>query len=63
MVILCEEYPGTQSIFMPADGIAQECMTSLEEAKMWSLISIGIEIAPEAWSLIMLVTPFFKGRY
>ena len=48
IVTLCEEYPGTQSILTPAEGIAQECITSLEEASKCSLISIGIAIAPVA---------------
>ena len=63
MVTLCDEYPGTQSILTPADGIDQECITSLEEANKCSLISIGMAIAPVACSFIILETPFFIGRY
>jgi hypothetical protein len=29
-----DEYPGTQSILIPADGIDQEWMISLDEANM-----------------------------
>jgi len=46
MAILCEEYPGTQSIFIPAEGIAQECITSFDEASICSLVSVGRAIAP-----------------
>lgn len=45
---LWEEYPGTQSIFIPADGIAQEWITSLDEAKICNRISIGMAMAPVA---------------
>ena len=48
IIILCEEYPGTQSIFIPADGIAQECITSLDEASICKRVSIGIATAPVA---------------
>ena len=63
MVTLWEEYPGTQSILIPAEGIAQECIISLEEAKICNLISVGIAIAPVAWRRIMLATPFLIGLY
>ena len=48
IVILCEEYPGTQSILIPAEGIAQEWITSLDDANICNLISIGIATAPVA---------------
>jgi len=31
---LWDEYPGIQSILIPAEGIAQECIISLDEAKI-----------------------------
>ena len=58
---LWDEYPGTQSILIPAEGIAQEWIISLEEANTCSLISIGIAIAPVACNLIILETPLRKG--
>ena len=61
MVTLCDEYPGTQSIFIPAEGTAHEWITSLDEATMWSLISIGIATAPVACSLIIFATPRLTG--
>ena len=61
MVIRCEEYPGTKSILIPAEGIAQEWITSFDEAKICKRVSIGIAIALVAWSRIMFVTPFFIG--
>jgi hypothetical protein len=63
MATLCEEYPGTQSIFIPAEGIAQECITSLEEASICNLISIGIATAFVACNLIIFITPFLIGLY
>lgn len=59
---LWDEYPGTQSILIPAEGIAHECITSFEEAKIWILISIGNAIAPVACNRIILVIPFLRGR-
>lgn len=61
IVIRCDEYPGTQSIFIPAEGIAQEWITSFDDANICNLISIGMAIAPVACNLIILVTPFFMG--
>ena len=48
IIILWEVYPGTQSILIPAEGIAQEWITSLEEANICRRTSIGIAIAPVA---------------
>lgn len=58
---LCEEYPGMQSIFIPAEGIDQECIMSLEEANICILNSVGIPIAPEACNLIILLIPLRIG--
>jgi len=63
IITLCDEYPGTQSILIPADGTAQECITSLDEARICKRISIGKATAPVACKRIILVIPFFKGRY
>ncbi len=38
IITLWEEYPGTQSILIPAEGIAQEWITSLDDAKTCILI-------------------------
>ena len=61
IVTLWEEYPGPQSIIIPADGTAHEWITSLEEATIWSLISMGIATAPVAWRRIMFATPLLTG--
>ena len=58
---LWDEYPGTQSIFIPAEGIDQECIISLEEASICNRISIGIAIAPVACNFIMLDIPLRIG--
>ena len=49
--------------FIPADGIAQECITSLDEANICKRISVGIAIALVACNLIILTIPFFVGLY
>jgi len=59
----CDENPGTQSIFIPAEGIAQEWITSFEEARICNRISVGKAIAPVACSLTILVIPLRIGRY
>jgi len=33
-MIRWDVYPGIQSILIPADGMAQECITSREDAKI-----------------------------
>jgi len=53
-----DEYPGTQSILIPADGIDHEWITSFEDAKIWSRISAGIATAPDACSRIRFVMPW-----
>jgi len=58
-----EEYPGTQSILIPAEGIAHECITSLDEANKCNRTSIGIAIAPVACNLTIFVTPLRIGLY
>ena len=58
-----DEYPGIQSNFIPADGIAHECITSLEEINNWIRTSVGIAIAPVACIRIIFEIPFLKGRY
>ena len=58
IAILWDEYPGTQSILIPADGIAHEWITSFDDAKICNLISIGIAIAPVACKRIILFIPF-----
>lgn len=56
-------YPGTQSILIPAAGIAHEWITSRDEAMICSLVSIGMATAPVACSRTILLIPFFIGRY
>lgn len=60
-MILCEVYPGIQSILTPADGTDQECITSRDDARICSLISTGNAIAPVACNRSMLLIPFRKG--
>ena len=43
------------------EGIAQECITSFEDAKICKRISIGIATAPVPCSLIIFEIPFFNG--
>jgi hypothetical protein len=62
-MIRCEEYPGTQSILIPAEGIAHECITSFDDANKCNLVSIGIATAPAACNLIIFETPFLIGLY
>jgi hypothetical protein len=63
IIILCDEYPGTQSIFIPAEGIAHECITSLDEANKCNRVSVGIAIAPVACNFTIFETPLFIGLY
>jgi len=63
IITRCEEYPGTQSILTPADGTAQECITSLDDANICKRISVGMAIAPVPCNLIMFEIPFRKGLY
>ena len=56
---LCEEYPGIQSILIPADGIAQECIISFDQARIWILVSVGRLIDLVGCNLIILLTDFF----
>lgn len=58
-----DENPGTQSILIPADGIDHEWITSLDEARIWSLISVGNAIAPVACNRTIFVIPFRIGLY
>lgn len=59
----CDENPGTQSILIPAEGIAHEWITSFDEAKICSRISVGRATAPVACKRTIFVIPFRIGRY
>lgn len=60
-IILWEVYPGTQSTLTWAEGIAQECITSLDEARTCSRISVGRAIAPVECSRSIALIPLGIG--
>ena len=63
IITLCDEYPGTQSILIPAEGTAHEWMTSREDARICKRSSIGNATAAEACSRNILLIPLRIGRY
>jgi hypothetical protein len=48
---------------IPADGIAHEFITTVDDAKICKRISVGMAIALVACNLTMLVIPFRIGLY
>ena len=43
-IIRCEQNPGIQSIFIPAEGIAQECIMSFDVVTKCILTPTGIAV-------------------
>jgi hypothetical protein len=60
-MILCDVYPGIQSILTPAEGTDHEWITSFDEAKICSLSSTGIATAPVECRRSILLIPLRRG--